>query len=70
MQSENLKTMLEELKATKTKVNIYLVHGNARNGYILEIKDDCIILERDLNSERMDHIIPIQAISSVDVKHS
>jgi sRNA-binding regulator protein Hfq len=69
MESENLRTMFEELKATKTKMSIYLVHGGYRKGYILEIREDCVVLERHQNSERIDYVIPFQAISSVDVKH-
>jgi sRNA-binding regulator protein Hfq len=69
LQSENLKVMLEELEAAKTKVKIYVVHGYARSGYIIEVREDCLLLEKNKNSERIDHIIPFHAISTVDVKH-
>jgi sRNA-binding regulator protein Hfq len=69
MQSENFRNMLEELKVTKTRVKIYLVHGFGRTGHIVEVREDCLLLEKQTGSERIDYVIPFHAISSVDIKH-
>ncbi len=70
MQSEKLLDLLENLRSTKTKVHISLVSGYAREGYIVAVSENCLCLERNLDSETMDFIIPYGSISSVDIEHN
>jgi len=64
----DLRNLLEELKNIKANVSISLVHGYPRKGFIIEILDDCLVLEKKSGSERRDNIIPFSAISTIDIK--
>jgi hypothetical protein len=68
MVSDELRSLLENLRDQGVKVRIIMIHQYPEVGYIVDVQDDYLTMKSTKNSEVVDNIILYSAIASINMK--